>query len=60
MTAADVALANDFPDLGAVIRLMEPQATADIPEVVFMQRVITCHKPRGKYEFILSALVNGV
>ena len=35
MTASDVALANDFPDLGAVIELMEPQATADIPEVVY-------------------------
>ena len=35
MTAADVALANEFPDLGAVIELMEPQATADIPEVVY-------------------------
>ena len=35
MTAADVALVNEFPDLGAVIGLMEPQATADIPEVVY-------------------------
>ena len=33
ITASDVASANEFWDLCAVIELMEPQATADITEV---------------------------
>ncbi|CAI8014407.1 Ankyrin repeat, SAM and basic leucine zipper domain-containing protein 1 [Geodia barretti] len=32
ITASDVASANEFWDLCAVIELMEPQATADITE----------------------------
>ncbi|CAI8025202.1 Ankyrin repeat and MYND domain-containing protein 2 [Geodia barretti] len=32
ITASDVALVNDFPDLCAVIKLMEPKTTSDIAE----------------------------
>ncbi|CAI8048815.1 hypothetical protein GBAR_LOCUS26918, partial [Geodia barretti] len=39
ITASDVASANEFWDLCAVIELMEPQATADITEVYVSQDV---------------------
>ena len=37
ITASDVASANEFWDLCAVIELMEPQATADITEVSLLK-----------------------
>ena len=40
ITASDVASANEFWDLCAVIELMEPQATADITEVSCYIRAI--------------------